>query len=287
VSLRIIKRSDWLDFKPRSRTPASHKGKPHVVHYYGSAPANPPTTTKGGIDLCRSFASYHLSLGWSDIGYNFIILRDGQGDGLCTVLEGRGDNVRGAHAGHNTANGYAGVMLLMSHTSGPSKQQLATLRELTRIKGWGKRTGHMEWSPTSCPGPEMMAWIRANRFDAQTSGLGIIAPGVYAFEEVPWEPSTGGGGNGPAVRAFTSKAKRDRALAQIKDAGGVVTPHSDGNTYYLYHWRPGTYNKTFRFGPWESRASRDSLASNREKATGRQMRRFSGGRSLYPYWGRK
>lgn len=286
MSLNIIPRSKWLDFNPRSRSAASHKGKPHVVHYYGSAPANPPTTTKGGIDLCRSFAAYHLSLGWSDIGYNFIILRDGT-DGFCTVLEGRGDNVRGAHAGHNTANGYAGVLLLMSHTSGPTAAQLRTLKELTRVKGWGKRTGHMEWSPTSCPGPEMMEWIRKNRFDSAPAGGGQVQPGEYGFEEVPWEPSTGGGGDGPAVRAFTSKRQRDAALNQMKDSGAVVSPHSDGKTFYIYHWRPGTYNHTYRFGPWSNRVGRDRLAKNRESATGRQMRRFSGGRSLYPYLGRK
>ena len=286
MSLKIIPRGKWLDFKPRSRSGANHKGKPHVVHYYGSAPANPPTTTQGGIDLCRSFAAYHLSLGWSDIGYNFIILRDAT-TGFCTVLEGRGDNVRGAHAGHNTANGYAGVLLLMSHTSGPTDAQLHTLRELTRVKGWGKRTGHMEWSPTSCPGPVTMDWIRKNRFDSASVGGGQVQPGEYGFEEVPWEPSTGGGGNGPAVRAFTSKRQRDSALGKMKDAGAVVSPHSDGQTFYIYHWRPRTYNTTYRFGPWSNRVGRDGLATTREKATGRQMRRFSGGRSLYPYLGRK
>jgi hypothetical protein len=279
--MKIVPRNQWLTFKPRSVSRASHKGNPHVVHYYGSSPANPSTSTEGGIALCRSFAASHLSRGWSDIGYNFIILRDGTGKNLCTVLEGRGDNVRGAHSGHNEANGYAGVLILMSDSSGATPQQLETLKALTKLKGWGKRTGHLEWHPTSCPGTAMMNWIKKNRYDDGSKKTF----GTYAFEELPFDPITGGGGNGPAVYPFDTKRKRDAKLKKFKDAGKVVSAQSDKKHFYVYEWRPETYNEQFRFGPWADKTTRDKNKKKRETSQKREMRGFSGKSSLYPYLG--
>lgn len=166
MGLVIIPREDWIDFQPKSTTPAKHAGNPHVVHWFG------PGTARTGFEASKaqalSFARYHrFNLGWNDLGYNWVILRDERPDGLATVLEGRGRDVRGAHAGNNTANGYAGVLIMAGTGSpAPTTAQLNSLVALTAREGWGKRTGHQEWSPTSCPGPVLMPWIERNRFDA-------------------------------------------------------------------------------------------------------------------------
>ena len=284
MSLRIIPRGEWLDFKPRKVYPAKHRGNPHVVHYYGSRPAVPPTGRESGVDLARSFAGAHLARGYFDIGYNFVILRDELPSGLSTVLEGRGDDVRGAHCGDNVGNGYAGVLILYSASTFPTDAQLRTLVELTRAKGWTRRTGHREWSATSCPGDRMMGWIERHRTDElDESSAGVELEPRYSIEEVPWRPSDGGGGNGPLVRPYTHRAVRDRVFESMRDAGHVVSKHSDGRVFYVYHWRPGTYGDRFRWGPWASERGRDHVREELETKLGRILRPFSGRRSLYPY----
>jgi hypothetical protein len=161
--LRIVPRSEWLDFEPGGISAARHyPGVPHVVHWFG--PGTPALGREAGIEQARGFARYHRALGWADFAYNFGILRDGEPGRLCTVLEGRGDNVRGAHSGNNTANAYPGVLILCgTDNPGPTASQLETLQALRRSKSWGRRTGHQEWSPTACPGPVLMPWITAHR----------------------------------------------------------------------------------------------------------------------------
>jgi hypothetical protein len=163
-ALRIIERNDWCDFAPRAVTPAIHApGVPHVVHWFG--PGRAAIGLEAGIAQTLSFAHYHHDrLDWSDIGYNWIILRDSARGGLCTVLVGRGRNVRGAHSGNNTANGYPGVLILAGTDSPtPTPEQYATLVALRTHERWGRRTGHLEWTSTSCPGPVLWPWVLANR----------------------------------------------------------------------------------------------------------------------------
>jgi hypothetical protein len=162
--LEIVERDVWLPFPPAGRSVVSHyAGIGHVVHWFG--PGTAAETRAAGVAQCVGFARYHrFTLGWADLGYNFAILRDGSGDRLCTVLEGRGDNVRGAHSGHNVANAQPGVLVLCgTGTPRPTDAQLRTLQELRRVKKWGRRTGHLEWSATSCPGPVLTPWVLSHR----------------------------------------------------------------------------------------------------------------------------
>lgn len=162
--LEIVDRDAWLDFRPKAISVARHyPGIGHVVHWFGPGAAVP--SRSGGIAQCVGFARYHrFTHGWADIGYNFLILRDGTGDDLCTVLEGRGDNVRGAHSGNNTANAQPGVLVLCgTGTPAPTASQLKTLQVLRQVKKWGRRTGHREWSSTSCPGPVLWPWVQSHR----------------------------------------------------------------------------------------------------------------------------
>ncbi|WP_217913254.1 hypothetical protein [Miltoncostaea marina] len=163
-ALRIVAREDWCDFAPRARSLALHPpGVPHVVHWFG------PGAAADGYDAqvaqVLRFARYHrFDLGWADLGYNWVVLRDGDGGRYCTVLEGRGRNVRGAHSGHNVANGYPGVLVLCgTGTPTPTVSQLVTVQALRTSEGWGRRTAHLEWYRTSCPGPPLWSWVQANR----------------------------------------------------------------------------------------------------------------------------
>ncbi|MEQ8833482.1 MAG: hypothetical protein RIB67_03430 [Miltoncostaeaceae bacterium] len=162
--LRIIPRERWCTTPARGGSAARHSpGIGHVVHWFG--PGRAATDLAGGVAQVNSFAHCHiLTLGWADIGYGWLILRDGRNGELCTVLEGRGRNVRGAHSGHNVANGQPGVCLLAG-TESPeaTPEQLLTLQALRTSERWGRRTGHIEWYPTTCPGPEIQPWVIANR----------------------------------------------------------------------------------------------------------------------------
>jgi peptidoglycan hydrolase-like protein with peptidoglycan-binding domain len=163
ASLEVVPRSEWCPFPPGGRSIVRHfPGIPHVLHWFG--PGKAAVGRAAGVAQVVGFARYHrFTLGWADLGYGWAILRDSE-EGLCTVLEGRGRDVRGAHSGHNLANTYPGVLLLAGTDSpAPTPGQLRTLQALRENYGWGRRTGHLEWSPTTCPGPVLWPWVQAHR----------------------------------------------------------------------------------------------------------------------------
>lgn len=108
---------------------------------------------------------WHLANGWKDIGYHWLIDRDGK------VMAGRPETVVGAHVeGHNT--GTLGVCLIGGHGSAETDAfarnftvaQDASLRQL--ILGIGMRTrirrvsGHNEYAAKACPGFNVPDWLR-------------------------------------------------------------------------------------------------------------------------------
>lgn len=108
---------------------------------------------------------WHLANGWSDIGYHWLIDRDG------AVLSGRPETVIGSHvAGHNS--GSIGICLIGGHGSSESDPFLrnftaaqdVTLRQL--IAGISARTritkvsGHNQYAERACPGFNVPAWFK-------------------------------------------------------------------------------------------------------------------------------
>jgi N-acetylmuramoyl-L-alanine amidase len=101
--------------------------------------------------------------GWSDIGYHYLIDRDG------TIAPGRPIQRSGAHTrGHN--KGSVGVSLFGGHGSSATDefadnftlQQDAALRnlvsDLMSDHGEMKVAGHNEYSTKACPGFNVMLW---------------------------------------------------------------------------------------------------------------------------------
>ena len=108
---------------------------------------------------------WHLARGWDDIGYHWLIDRDGK------VMAGRPETVPGAHVeGHNA--GTIGVCLIGGFGSAETDPfglhfavaQDASLRQL--IQGIGMRTpirrvsGHNEYAAKACPGFNVPSWLR-------------------------------------------------------------------------------------------------------------------------------
>ncbi|WP_304617850.1 peptidoglycan recognition protein family protein [Paracoccus sp. (in: a-proteobacteria)] len=124
-----------------------------------------------GLPIAEKVAEirrWHMSapLNWKDIGYHWIIDRDGK------VLPGRAENVIGAHAGAVKNRGTLGVCLLGGHGSSESDaflqhftpQQDITLRQMiaaiglrTRIR---KVSGHNEYAAKACPGFNVSTWLK-------------------------------------------------------------------------------------------------------------------------------
>lgn len=110
--------------------------------------------------------SWHLSRGFSDIGYHYLIDRDG------TVVEGRLVERAGAHAlGHNDTS--IGISLFGGHGSERTddfsdhftlKQDKALRGLIQKLEvehpGIRKIIGHNEVSAKACPGFQVKSWLQ-------------------------------------------------------------------------------------------------------------------------------
>lgn len=102
---------------------------------------------------------------WSDIGYHYLIDRDG------TTAKGRPVERTGAHVkGHNT--GTIGICLIGGHgsaetdlfhdnfTIGQNAALKSLLKELQALYGPGlKVTGHNQYAAKACPGFSVPEWL--------------------------------------------------------------------------------------------------------------------------------
>ena len=111
---------------------------------------------------------WHKDRGWRDIGYHYLIDRDG------TVATGRPVEQVGAHVkGHNT--GTIGVCLIGGHGSSENDrfednyttEQEDTLRglltDLGARYGIDKVTGHNQYAAKACPGFNVPRWLKRQK----------------------------------------------------------------------------------------------------------------------------
>lgn len=203
----IIPRSSWCGgAAPCSSVNATYTvtyiNPTHVVMHHGAS----PNTYTNGQDVVRSYWNYHVnSLGWVDIGYNYLIDKYGN------FYQGRrnpnlpNQDVKGAHAG-NANNGSIGVNFLGNlDVSIATTAQLTKLHQLlawwfdyraidplgsagmqTQAYGWQiqpRFTYHNAIGQTSCPGTDMISRMPSIRqavrdsIDAcNVSNLDVTAP---------------------------------------------------------------------------------------------------------------
>lgn len=157
VTPGVLSRADW---GARAATCSSSLGTVTrmAIHHTES-----PTVDKLSPQArLRQIQSYHMNVkGWCDIGYHFLVSRDGR------VWQGRPVTKLGSHAGGaNTGN--VGVAVIGSHDTTPvTDAQVTAIADLiaavaraTGIKI--NRTtikGHREYKDTSCPGDRLMAQL--------------------------------------------------------------------------------------------------------------------------------
>lgn len=105
----------------------------------------------------KTIAEWHKEKGINQIGYHFVILRDG------TVEHGRPITMVGAHArGHNV--GSIGICLIgRLHVGQMTGSQSAALRSLIQklllqYPAVTRIVGHRDLMPTECPGFDVAEW---------------------------------------------------------------------------------------------------------------------------------
>ena len=125
------------------------------------------TAELGGMDaktdaeLVRAVQVFHQETrGWADIGYHYLIGRDGK------VYEGRPLHAQGAHAGGGNNVENLGVSLIGEFVDAlPEPRQLEALRvflEVQRAKHdvpMVEVHGHRDFKPTECPGQAVYDWL--------------------------------------------------------------------------------------------------------------------------------
>ena len=130
---------------------------------------------------------WHLGLGWSDIGYHYLVDRDG------VIADGRPIERAGAHVQGRNAN-TIGVCLIGGHGSSETDQfadhftaaQDRALRRLLadlrrRFPAIVKVSGHNEYAAKACPGFRVADWL------AKTAPEVAPPPGK---PEAPAEPGS-------------------------------------------------------------------------------------------------
>lgn len=146
----IITRAQWGARAPRAvvHTPWSSRTR-FATHYSGA------THTQ----TVRQIQNYQMDTrGWVDIGYNFLVDRDGH------IYEGRGWDTIGAHiAGHNTESiGVCHIGQDGDHTMS-SLRSIRYLYDLATVRGGGRelrKNGHRDLGSTDCPGNQLEAWVK-------------------------------------------------------------------------------------------------------------------------------
>ena len=168
---------------------------------------------------------WHLDRGWSDIGYHYLIDRDG------TVVEGRPVERTGAHVkGHNT--GTIGVALLggLGGSAGDSfadhftQEQDDALRALiadlqVEHMGIRKISGHNQYAAKACPCFSVPAWLKEAPAPKMKPPVADEKPRALAQSRTmrasAVQAATAFGGAVTAIQALDG-------LAQIIVAGGAV-----------------------------------------------------------------
>ncbi len=150
-NVRIYSRADWGARSPQCSSGAMTPARATIHHTV--TPTNDSMSPQARL---RQIQSFHMfSRGWCDIGYNYLISRDGR------VWRGRGARTIGAHVA-NANTGNVGISFMGTYTStAPTSTQMCQAAKLLRRlhEDFGglslNRTdvkGHRQLGSTSCPG---------------------------------------------------------------------------------------------------------------------------------------
>lgn len=212
-------RADWSARAPRCVS--SHSPSRITIHHTVT-PTNDSLSPQARL---RQIQSFHQDVrGWCDIGYQFLVSRDGR------LWEGRGATRLGAHVA-NANSGNVGISVMGTYTSTqPTEPQLDRIATLVRglHSQYGiainsdRIKGHRNFGGTSCPGDALYAKLGTIRSRASSGGGGGDGGG-------------GGGGDGTTVKGLIYKGSSTSARiagATVKMGSRTTTTGADG--YYQF-----------------------------------------------------
>jgi len=150
-SIRIYTRAEWGARAPRCASGTQIPNRATIHHT-----VTPTIDSMTVPQRLRQIQSFHMfTRGWCDIGYNYLVSRDGR------VWRGRGARTIGAHVANNNT-GNVGISFIGTYTStAPTATQMCNAAKLLRrlhedFSGISlNRTdvkGHRQYAQTSCPG---------------------------------------------------------------------------------------------------------------------------------------
>jgi hypothetical protein len=156
--LKIYARTDWGARAPRCSGGTMTPNRATIHHTV--TPTKDSMTPQQRLRQIQSF--HQLTRGWCDIGYNYLVSRDGR------VWRGRGPTTVGAHVS-NANTGNIGISFMGTYTStAPTDTQMCQAAKLLRrlhedFSGISlNRTdvkGHRQYGGTSCPGDALYSRI--------------------------------------------------------------------------------------------------------------------------------
>ena len=164
--MSVILRSAWGARPARDITKVEIGRRTATCTHHDGAHPIKVTTMEEACALMRKDQNQHMNdNGWSDIGYNFLVISapgyaiDGQ------IFEGRGRDVVGAHC-LNWNTPWIGIQVAVGGAQRPSDKALLSVKVLHQAceKGAGHKLamkGHKDGFATACPGTFLTAWLKA------------------------------------------------------------------------------------------------------------------------------
>ena len=157
-TVKVYSRADWGAKPPRCNSGTATPNRATIHHTV--TPTNDSMTVPQRLRQIQAF--HQVSRGWCDIGYNYLVSRDGR------VWRGRGATRIGAHVA-NANTGNVGISFIGTYTAtAPTETQMCNAAKLLRrlhedFSGISlNRTdvkGHRQLGSTSCPGNALYARI--------------------------------------------------------------------------------------------------------------------------------
>ena len=166
IQLDIVSRQDW-----GAQTADLSKMQGQTITQLTIHHAGDQTGTTGPARY-RSWQAYHISRGWGDLAYHYIVGVDG------TIYEGRDPRYAGATGTNYDPSGH--LLVVVEGNFNNDQPTPAQLDTLTRILAWASIeyavspstiAGHRDHASTSCPGNNLYPYIASGEIESWVNEL--------------------------------------------------------------------------------------------------------------------
>ena len=200
----------------------------HVTLHYPGFGSNSVVTAnwsrKRCLDQIASWRRMHVPSAYREIAYNFFALPTGD------FVEGRGLRQNGANGTSAANRAGLSIQVLIGDNEALSPGHIKAVNDcLAHIakrypQAVRSLRGHQQWVSTRCPGPYVMAGLKAGKFGAgRGSSGGTVSPSRPADPGRPWLTS-------PRVNSMP-KADVKAIQAELAGAGYPLGSHGVDGSY--------------------------------------------------------